>query len=212
MVKTSSLGDVVHTLAAVTDAVRKLPGIRFDWVVEEALVEIPNLHPAVDHVIPVAIRCWRKAPLQALRSGALRQFRESLQAHRYDVIIDAQGLLKSALVARMVRGPIYGLDWTSAREPLASLAYAHKLRVPKGVHAVLRLRRLFSQALGYAQPDGAADFGIDRTRLPMFNATDPYLVFLHGTTWASKHWPQQLLDGLGATSAKPRFSSLLALG
>jgi heptosyltransferase-1 len=69
IVKTSSLGDVLHTLPALTDAALALPGIRFDWVVEEAFAEIPAWHPAVDRVIPVALRRWRKHPLKALRSG-----------------------------------------------------------------------------------------------------------------------------------------------
>ena len=60
LVKTSSLGDVIHTLPAITDATRAIPGITFDWVVEESFAEIPSWHPAVDKVIPVAIRRWRK--------------------------------------------------------------------------------------------------------------------------------------------------------
>jgi heptosyltransferase-1 len=62
VVKTSSLGDVIHTLPALTDAAAALPGIRFDWAVEQAFAEIPAWHPAVERVIPVAIRRWRKSP------------------------------------------------------------------------------------------------------------------------------------------------------
>ena len=72
LIKTSSLGDVVHTLPALTDAQAAIPGIRFDWVVEEAFAEIPRWHPAVAEVIPVAIRRWRKQPIQTWRSGAWR--------------------------------------------------------------------------------------------------------------------------------------------
>ena len=60
IVKTSSMGDVIHTLPALTDARRAYPDIQFDWVVEEGFAEIPSWHPAVDRVIPVAIRRWRK--------------------------------------------------------------------------------------------------------------------------------------------------------
>lgn len=60
IIKTSSLGDVIHTLPALTDAAHAIPGIRFDWVVEEGFAEIPSWHPAVDQVIPVAIRRWRR--------------------------------------------------------------------------------------------------------------------------------------------------------
>lgn len=61
IVKTSSMGDVLHTLPALTDAQQAIPGIQFDWVVEEGFAQIPSWHSAVDRVIPVAIRRWRKA-------------------------------------------------------------------------------------------------------------------------------------------------------
>lgn len=201
IVKTSSLGDVIHTLPAVTDAAHALPGIRFDWVVEEAFGEIPRWHPAVERVIPVALRRWRQHPLQARRSGEWGAFRAALGARRYDAVIDAQGLLKSAWLSRFARGPRHGLDRRSAREPLASLSYQHRHHVAWGRHAVLRVRELFAQALGYALPAEAAaapapgsnPYGLERTRiLPAAGTvgTTPYLVFLHGTTWSTKHWPE----------------------
>ena len=55
IVKTSSMGDVLHTLPALTDAMQAIPGIRFDWVVEENFAQIPSWHPAVDKVLPLAL-------------------------------------------------------------------------------------------------------------------------------------------------------------
>ncbi len=60
IVKTSSLGDLIHTLPAVTDAAAALPAVRFDWLAEEAFVQIHGWHPAVQRVIPIALRRWRK--------------------------------------------------------------------------------------------------------------------------------------------------------
>ena len=94
VVKTSSLGDVIHTLPALTDAVRAVPGVVFDWVVEQGFSEVPSWHPAVDRVIPVAVRRWRKHPLQALWSGEWAEFKEQVGRFQYDAVIDAQGLLK----------------------------------------------------------------------------------------------------------------------
>ena len=91
LVKTSSLGDVIHALAPLTDAARVLPGLRCDWVVEEAFAEIPALHPAVQRVIPCALRRWRKAPLAAVRSGEWGRFREALRRESYDLVLDGQG-------------------------------------------------------------------------------------------------------------------------
>lgn len=190
LIKTSSLGDVVHTLPALTDAARALPGIQFDWVVEEGFAEIPSWHPAVAAVIPVAIRRWRKQPLQAWRSGQWQAFKQRLKSTHYDLVIDAQGLLKSAWLSRYASAPVSGLDKHSAREPLASWFYAHRYPVAWGQHAVERVRQLMAQALGYVLPTSTGDYGLPRERLAGSAAGEPYVLFLHGTTWASKHWPE----------------------
>ena len=96
IVKTSSMGDVLHTLPALTDAQQAIPGIKFDWVVEEGFAQIPSWHAAVERVIPVAIRRWRKAWFSAPIKAERKAFREALQAENYDAVIDAQGLVKSA--------------------------------------------------------------------------------------------------------------------
>jgi heptosyltransferase-1 len=189
LVKTSSMGDVIHTLPALTDAQRAIPGIRFDWVVEEGFAEIPRWHPAVDQVIPVAIRRWRKHPLQTLRNGEWQRFKARLRSERYDLVIDAQGLLKSAWLTRYVKAPVAGLDRNSAREPLAARFYERAYVVPREQHALERVRQLFAQALGYELPAGLGDYGLDRSRLQL-PVDEPYLLFLHGTTWPSKHWPE----------------------
>lgn len=190
LVKTSSLGDVIHTLPALTDAARAIPGIQFDWVVEEGFAEIPAWHPAVAQVIPVAIRRWRKNLWQTIRNGDWRRFKARLREARYDLVIDAQGLLKSAWLTRYVSAPVAGLDRESAREPIACRFYDRLYAVPKDQHALERTRQLFAQALGYALPQGLGNYGLDRAAMAD-HVTQPYLLFLHGTTWASKHWPEQ---------------------
>ena len=190
LVKTSSLGDVIHALPALTDAARAIPGITFDWVVEEGFAEIPTWHPAVGKVIPVAIRRWRKNILETIKSGEWRRFKQSLRAEKYDLVIDAQGLVKSAWLTRYVNAPVAGLDKNSAREPLASRFYQRRLAVARGQHAVERLRQLFAVALGYDLPKGLGDYGLDVERLIELPRNKPYVLFLHGTTWDTKHWPE----------------------
>jgi heptosyltransferase-1 len=189
VIKTSSLGDVLHTLPALSDALRALPGARFDWVVEESFAEIPAWHPAVDTVIPVALRRWRGAPFNALRSDEWSRFRQRLRAEKYDKIVDAQGLLKSAVLTRLARGERHGLDFSSARESWAALAYQQCYPIPKGQHAIVRVRQLFAAALNYSMPDTAPEYGINREQFSQYSADRDYLVFLHGSTWASKRWP-----------------------
>lgn len=189
LIKTSSMGDVVHTLPALTDARRALPDIRFDWVVEEGFAEIPAWHPAVANVLPVAIRRWRKRPLHSLFSAEWKRFRERLREQRYDLVIDAQGLLKSAWLTRYGRAPVVGFNRDSVREPLACRFYDRTYHVDRDQHAIERVRQLFAQALGYPPPGGLGDYGLDRRQLAGPDSA-PYLLFLHGTTWPSKHWPE----------------------
>ena len=140
LVKTSSLGDVVHALPAVTDALAQ--GYEFDWVVEEAFADIPRMHPGVDRVIPMAWRRWRKDLKQS--RGQMTAFRAELRSREYDLVLDAQGLIKSAIVTHLARGARAGFSHTSAREPWAAFSYQNRIRVPKGGHAIDRQRRLFA--------------------------------------------------------------------
>ncbi len=188
VIKTSSLGDVIHTLPALTDAAEAIPEIRFDWVVEEAFAEVPAWHPAVDRVIPVAIRRWRKNLWKTWRSGEWKQCKQHLSAEQYDAVIDAQGLLKSAWLIRHTRykaDACFGLDKASAREPGAARFYKRPLAVAKGQHAVARTRQLFASALGYSLPAQKGKYGL------VFDVEhDNTVVLLHGTTWESKLWPE----------------------
>jgi heptosyltransferase-1 len=191
IVKTSSMGDVIHTLPAVTDAVQQYPDIEFDWVVEENFAEIPRWHPAVKKIIPFAWRRWRKNFFAKQTRVEWKMFQRELRAQKYDLIIDAQGLVKSALCARFAKGLHVGPNWNTAREPIAALFYKLSYPVDPSAHAVTRMRTLFSQALGYPLTDTTPDYGIDRRSLLGSDVPiEPYLVFLHGTTWATKHWPE----------------------
>lgn len=190
IVKTSSLGDVFHTLPALEDARRLRPDIEFHWLVEEAFAAIPGWHPAVTKVIPVAWRRWRNQLFSAEHRQELRAFIQQLREQQYDAVIDAQGLIKSALFTRLARGPRYGLNKHSCREPLAAMAYQHKLAIARGQHAIPRVRRLFAAVLGYQLP-AQLSYGIDRQRWQRPNIDGDYWLFLHGTTWVTKLWPEQ---------------------
>ncbi|MDY7220180.1 lipopolysaccharide heptosyltransferase I [Denitrificimonas sp. JX-1] len=192
LIKTSSLGDVIHTLPALTDAIRAYPSIRFDWVVEEGFAEIPHWHPAVDQVIPVAIRRWRKNLFKTWRNGEWDDFKKRIHQRQYDLVLDAQGLLKSAWLTRGFKNvPVVGLSRQSAREPIASYFYDRQISVERDQHAVERTRQLFAQAIGYNLPKGIGQYSLNRESLALDGPQAPYLLFLHGTTWPSKHWPQE---------------------
>jgi len=187
LIKMSSLGDVIHTLPAVTDAKRAYPKLKVDWLVEEAFAEIPQWHTGIDRVIPVALRRWRKNPLKAIHSGEWANFRTQLSAASYDLVIDAQGLLKSVWVAGKANAAIVGYDSESIREPLTSRFYSKTYAVSRQMHAVERTRQLFAQALDYHYDNCSLDYGF---HVATYESDLPYVVFLHGTTWKTKHWPE----------------------
>ncbi|MEM9621833.1 MAG: lipopolysaccharide heptosyltransferase I [Pseudomonadota bacterium] len=187
IVKTSSLGDVVHALPAAAEA--SAHGYVLDWVVEEAFADLPRLLPGVRHVIPVAWRRWRRQ-LRA-SAGEMKTFRDQIQAVDYDLVLDSQGLLKSAAIALCARGPRAGYSHTSAREPWAAFAYQQRHRILRGQHAIDRQRQLFAAALGYplaAQPVWVAS----QTAPVAEQATTDQILLMHGTTWATKHWPEPM--------------------
>lgn len=192
IVKTSSMGDMLHTLPALTDAMQAIPGIRFDWVVEENFAQIPSWHPAVDKVLPVAIRRWRKHWFGSQQREERVRFKRELQSREYDVVLDAQGLIKSAaLVTRLAKGEKHGQDSRSAREPFASWWYDKRHEIDKQQHAVERTRELFAKSLGYAKPATQGDYAIaDHFLSTLPHDAQPYLVFLHATTRDNKHWPE----------------------
>jgi heptosyltransferase-1 len=186
LVKMSSLGDIVHALPALTDAA--LAGVTFDWVVEEAFAPIAARHPAVRTVIPVAWRRWRSRLLPSREE--MQSFLKRLRMTDYDVILDSQGLIKSAAISRLARGAVRaGYDSDSAREPLAALINDRRISVPREQHAIDRQRQLFAKALGYALPGGLA-FGIGTHPEGSDQLDHRLCLLLHGTTWASKHYPE----------------------
>jgi heptosyltransferase I len=192
MIKTTSLGDVVHLLPALTDAAAAVPGLQVDWVVEEGFAAIPALHPVVRRVIPVAIRRWRKHLAQAETWREMAAFRRALRADRYDLVLDAQGLLKSALLAVQAVGPRAGLDALSAREPWVTRFYDRRYAAPRELHAIHRNRLLMAQALGYAMGDAAAvRYGLaDAVRRKSHLVLDASVLCLHGTARVEKEYPE----------------------
>lgn len=190
VIKTSSMGDVIHALPALTDAKNALPNIVFDWVVEEAFAEIPGWHPAVDQVIPVAIRRWRKSIFKGSNSTEWREFRAQLGKRHYDLAIDCQGLLKSAWLGTLVKASVAGYDRRSVREPLASFFYRHRYPVSKRMHAVERIRALFAQALDYQLPAGRGDYGLQSRYFCSVDEEPRSIVFLHATAREDKLYPE----------------------
>lgn len=186
IVRTSSLGDLVHMLPAISDIARHVPQAQIDWIVEENFAEIPAWHPAVHDVITVAHRRWRKHWWSAETRAERAALRQNLHSRRYDVVLDMQALMKSVWLVRQTHGLRHGLDWRSAREPLASFFYDVKHTVNFWQPAVTRQRELAAAAFAYTY-SGAPDFGLQAV---IGGAViQPYAVIMPSASRPDKLWP-----------------------
>lgn len=211
-VKLSSLGDVVHNFPAVTDVVRHLPGAHIAWAVEEAYADLVRLHPAVAEAVPVALRRWKRQWLRPSSWSQMRAVKRALGARPWDYVIDTQGLIKSAAVARWAPGPRFGHDRASAREALAARSYDVRLRIPRNLHAVERNRLLAAQVFGYF-PSAAADYGVVAPELALpWAPTAPYIVLLHAASHERKRWPGPRWTELGRHLASRGYVAVLPGG
>lgn len=211
LIKTSSLGDVVHNLPVVADITAARPDVTIAWVVEEAFAAIPRLHPRVSEVLPVAVRRWRRALWRPAVWAEMRAFISTLRAQDYAAVIDTQGLFKSAWLAAAARGVSHGLDRQSSREPLGWF-YDQTHHVPWRQHAVERNRQLAAQALGYTLA-APVQYGITAAaqKFAWLNSRS-YAVLLHATSAEQKLWPEERWIGLGKALAAQGICSVLPWG
>ena len=208
VIKTSSMGDVIHNLPIVADLHRARPDVIVDWVVEESYVDLVRMHPGVANVIPIALRRWRAEGFGGATRKERHAFRAHLREHAYDVVLDTQGLVKSALIARSARlakgGVRAGFSFGLVREKPARLFYDRGYRVDPRLHAIERLRALTAAALGYAGDAlGMPQFGLhvppqhfdwltaSESSASHAPASRRYVVLLHATARAEKAWPPE---------------------
>lgn len=208
LIKTSSLGDVIHQMPALTEAHAQRPDARFSWVVEEAYAPLVRLHPAAAEVIPVATRRWRKALHSLSTWGEMRAFARLLRSRAYDEVIDTQGLIRTGLIAKLARGRRHGYDAASIKEPLAAHFYDVRHAVSRDMHAIARNRVLTGLALGYSA-DGPAEYGLSR---PVAAKLARHAILLHGSARPEKLWPEERWLEIGRALSRRRTEIVLPWG
>jgi heptosyltransferase-1 len=214
IIKLTSMGDLMHAFPALTDAVKHIPGISFDWVVDESFAEVPQWHPAVKRVITTAHRRWKKSIVHTYKNGEFGQFREALNRDDYDVVVDLQSNLKSAFVSWLRRGPIHGYDKNTCREKPAHWSYATQYTIPLRQHAIERQRQLFAKIFGYEYMSTSPQYGVDLSAcsLPDDMLPEKYVVFVHNASWPTKLWPIDYWQALMKKVSATGYSVLLPCG
>ncbi len=213
IVKTTSMGDVIQYLPAVTDLRTHFPEARIDWLVEAPFAPLARLHPAVRDVIPVALRSWRRRLLLPSTWKEMFALRTRLATAGYDRVIDAQGLFKSALLARLARAPISGYARGSAREGIATRFYAERFAVSWGRHAIERNRLLTAAALGYVA-NTAIDYGIHAPEpaAEAWRSNKAYALLFTATARDEKLWPEPNWIALGRALNRKGLICVLPAG
>lgn len=203
LLRTSALGDVVHSLPVASALRRAFPQARLGWVVEEPFAPLVASHPAVDEVLPVALRRWRRRPLAAATRREVGAFLRRLRGFRADVALDLMGNHKAGLLARLAGAPVRaGAVRADRREPSSAL-WLNRRVAAEGQHAVDRSLSLL-RALG-VEP-GAADFAGDALLRPRGDAPptgEPpgYVLIQPGAGWGSKRYPAAWFGELAAALA-----------
>jgi heptosyltransferase-1 len=221
IVRVSSLGDVVHNMPVIADIKRHHPTVQIDWLVEESFVELVQLVHGVRRAIPFSLRRWRKTLGSPATWREIRAFRRSLASEHYDLVIDCQGLVKSAWVASWARGPLVGLanrtDGAGFEWP-TRFFYRKRVHIEPRTHVVERSRQLVAAALGHPAPAAAIDFGLDDRRAALaisatgLNLPVPYVVFAHATSRADKQWPEPNWVEVGQALVRRGASIVLPWG
>ncbi len=214
LVKLTSLGDLIHALPALSDAQRERPELEFDWLIDENFQEIARWHPAVRGVLTSNHRGWRRALAHPSTFASIGDTLAAIRRRRYDLVIDGQGNIKTAMLCALANGPSAGFDRHSVREWVAHFAYERRFPAPRDAHAIDRLRRLFAAALAYPLPDSPPEFQLRRDRFvaPPVALPDDYLVFVPNASWKTKLWPEAHWAALLQRSVRAGFEVLLPWG
>lgn len=223
IVKLSSLGDVLHNLPIVWDIRRQYPEARVDWVIEEAYVELitPLLttesFKGIDHIIPMSLRRFRKELKYRGWSSILQDFqlqKKQLQLVQYDIVIETQGLLKSAIITFLARkspqaivSGIGNRTEDSGYEPLSRLFYTQSVKVPLQYHAVDRSRAVAAGGLGTLVPkreESPPQFYPPTLIESLLHLPNPlgfdknsYVMCFHATARLAKSWSMENWIAIG---------------
>lgn len=188
LIKTTSLGDVLHNLPVVCDIRQHKPTLAIDWCAEEPFCALLKLNPNIRQTIPVKIRQWRKNLFQAATWREFAEFKKTLQAENYDKIIDSQGLIKSALIAKMAKGKRCGFEESVIKEKFAARFYDEHFLIERKQNALTRNRQLAAAVLDY-KIDSPPDYGLNPPTVDFpFLPKKPFIVALASSSRADKMW------------------------
>jgi len=187
IVRLSALGDIVNTAVVLQIIHHYYPDALIDWFVEEAFAPILQNHPLLHEVIPIPLKRLKKTKSFTL----LKEMIHTLKSHKcYDHIIDAQGLLKSAIIASFLPGRIHGFDRKSAREAIASWFYSTTSSIPYEISVIRRNVMVITEALNIPYSDALIEQKASVFDSPSASHENRIALVI-GASWKSKCYPKE---------------------
>ena len=184
------MGDLMHALPALTEAKEHIADISFDWVVDKNFASVPSWHPLVDKTIVTDHRNWRRQLFSKKSRESLKEALNEINETNYDLVVDMQNNIKSALVSYLSKHSVVGMDAKSVREYPAHLAYSTKINVDKKLHAIERQKKLLAEALDYSSSMNNVDYGalLEGFIKPNMSLPSKYIVLVQNASWITKQW------------------------
>ena len=196
-IRLSSIGDIVHTLPAVAALGETFPGAEIDWAIEPRYAALLEGNPYLRRVLTFDTLGWRRRLASAVTVEEVARSMVELRELPFDAAIDFQGLVKSALIARLSRArERIGFSEYGLREPLAAAFYTERIPLREGVHVVeeslalverLGVERPARERWRFPLPQRAEDEGFIEQQLSRLQAQE-FMIINPGGGWMAKRW------------------------
>ena len=194
IVKLSAMGDIIHAMVALQFIKKSNPSIQIDWIVEEGFAKVLEGNPHIDNILPVNLKAIKKDKKQFFTQiDTVKKYAHN----RYDLVIDAQGLLKSAIVAKLLGKNRAGFSKNSIREGVASYFYKHKIEIAYDANTIDRNAKVIASPLDI---EITPQMIIEKDIFLFYQADDiveqlsevkKNIIFIIGSTWASRNYPKE---------------------
>jgi len=196
IVRLSAMGDIIHSAIVLQFIKNIYPEAKIDWIVEKSMSAILKNNNDIDETIEVELKKFKKTKKL---SDLFEQIKIIKSLPKYDYIIDMQGLLKSALITKFMKGEVYGFDKDSIRESIASFFYKHKINMPYDANTIDRNVQVVSKSLNL----GVTSTNIYEKKPFLFYKDENQIIynylkkdkkniiFVIGSTWTSRNYPKE---------------------
>ena len=191
IVKLSAMGDIIHAMVALQFIKKADPNIEIDWIVEESFIQILENNPHIDNILPVNLKYIKKDKKQIFNE--IKKIK-SYAKNSYDLVIDAQGLIKSAITSKLLGKKVVGFSNNSIREGVASYFYQQKVEIAYEANAIERNIKVLCEPL---KIDVTKKDILNKEPFLYYKSTPKlpiknYIVFVVGASLKNKIYPKEL--------------------